>query len=187
MKRQVFGLIVGSLMIGLSLSSAGAEELALVKESSKIEFVGSKPEGQHKGGFKAFEVNAIADFETPGRSSINIQIDTTSLWSDDDRLTNHLKSPDFFDVRKHPAITFESTEIVPKEGDDEQPRATIKGTMEMLGKAVAVEIPAEVTVSENSIRLQANFTIDRTQWGMSYGQGKINNAVKISTDFTFKR
>lgn len=189
MNRQGIGRIVGVWMAAIVLSSAQAADLALDKEASKIEFVGSKPEGEHKGGFKKFEVNTIADFENPGRSSINIQIDATSLWSDDDRLTNHLKSPDFFDVRKYPSITFESTEIVPEEGDGEENQhgATIKGMMEMLGKSVAIEVPAKVLVSEEKIELKATFTIDRTQWGMTYGQGKVNNEVKIRTELTFKR
>ena len=187
MNRQGIGVVLGGLMVAIVLGNAQAEELAVVKDACKIDFVGSKPDGEHKGGFKKFEVNAIADFENPGRSSINIQIDATSLWSDDDRLTNHLKSPDFFDVRKYPAITFESTEIVPGEGEGDQKLATIHGTMQMLGKSVAVEVPAEVSVSEEKIELSAKFTIDRTQWGMTYGQGKVNNEVKISTELTFKR
>lgn len=183
MRIQRFALLFAGLTAGLSCNFAGAQELALVKDASKIEFVGSKPDGKHEGGFKKFEAAAIADMETPGRSSLNIQIDTMSLWSDDDKLTNHLKSPDFFDVRKHPSIIFESTEVIP----GEEGKATIKGTMQMLGKAVEVEVPVEATVTEELIELDAKFEIDRTKWGMTYGQGKIDNTVKISAQLTFKR
>lgn len=181
MKLQLIGLALAGLMMGTIVGSA--EELTLMKDGSKIEFVGSKPDGKHSGGFKKFEVAAIADFETPSRSSINIQIDATSLWSDDERLTNHLKSPDFFDVRKYPAITFESTEIIP--GDEG--KATIRGNMDMLGKSVEIEVPAEAEVTDETIELTANFEIDRTKWGMSYGQGKVDNTVKISTTLKLKR
>ncbi len=183
MKNQRFALLFAGLMAGIACNLAAAQELTLVKDASKIEFVGSKPDGKHEGGFKKFEASAIADMETPGRSSLNIQIDTMSLWSDDDKLTNHLKSPDFFDVRKYPSITFESTEIIP----GEEGKATIKGTMQMLGKSVEVEVPIEATVTEELIELDAKFEIDRTKWGMTYGQGKINNTVKISAQLTFKR
>lgn len=185
MNVRLIIVMLGALVAGSHFGSLQAEELSLQKDSSKIEFVGSKPEGNHKGGFKKFEVAAVADFESPQRSSINIQIDTTSLWSDDDRLTNHLKSPDFFNVRKHPAITFESTAIVP--GNGEEGKATITGMMQMLGKSVEVQIPAVASITDESIKLTAEFTIDRTKWGMVYGQGKVNNDVKISAEFTLKR
>ena len=185
MKLQVIVVMLAGLMVGLSFGSATAEELTLVKDSSKIEFVGSKPDGKHNGGFKKFEVASIADFESPGRSSININIDATSLWSDDEKLTNHLKSPDFFDVRKYPSITFESTEIVPGDGEDH--KATIKGVMHMLGKSVEIEVPAEATVTDETIELIAKFEIDRTKWGMDYGQGKVDNTVKITAELTLKR
>ncbi len=53
------------------------------------------------------------DFGDPSKSSLNIDIDADSLFSDNEMLTNHLKNPDFFDVRKYPTITFESTSIEP--------------------------------------------------------------------------
>lgn len=170
-------------------ASLQAEELKLDKEESKISFVGGKPDGStHEGGFKKFDVAAIADFQDPTKSSINITIDTSSLWADDERLANHLKSPDFFDVRKHPTITFESTEIVPKENNESGvATATIKGDMHMLGKKVAVDIPIEATVTEQAVDMKANFKIDRTKWGMTYGEGKINDDVKVSVQFMLKR
>lgn len=184
MKSRLFGLLFAGTLLALPSLSASAEQLSFVTEGSKIEFVGSKPDGTHSGGFKSFKVNAIADFDSPERSSINIQIDTTSLWSDDERLTNHLKSPDFFDVRKHPAITFESTQIIP---GDEDGKATIKGKMEMLGKVVEMDIPVEAKVSDDSMELTAKFEIDRTKWGMTYGQGRVDNVVKISVLLKMKR
>jgi polyisoprenoid-binding protein YceI len=179
---------VWSLVCGIVLSGAGlhADELNLKKESSSIEFVGSKSDGSHKGGFKAFEVAAIADFEDPTRSSLNVQIDATSLWSDDDKLTNHLKSPDFFNVRKYPSIIFESREIVPH-AESETPKAVIKGDMQMLGKTVAVEVPITATVTDESVEIVAEFEIDRTKWGMVYGEGKVKNEVKIKVKFQMAR
>ena len=182
--RLIIALSAGFLIASVD-RAATADELTLVPEKSTIEFVGSKPEGKHKGGFKKFESAAIADFENPSRSSLNIQIDAKSLWSDDDKLTNHLKNPDFFDVRKHPAITFESTEIVPGEGEDH--KSQIKGEMHMLGKSVAIDVPITASVTEEAVEITAEFTIDRTKWGMTYGEGKIDKEVKITAKLHFKR
>jgi polyisoprenoid-binding protein YceI len=182
--RLLFALFAG-FVIASDHDSVSADELSLVPEKSTIDFVGSKPEGKHKGGFKKFDSAAIANFDDPSRSTINIQFDAKSIWSDDEKLTNHLKSPDFFDVRKYPAITFESTEIVPGEGEEKT--AKIKGDMQMLGKSVAIEVPIKATVTEETVEITAEFTIDRTKWGMTYGQGKIDNEVKITAKLHFKR
>lgn len=171
----------------IAVSSATAEDLELVQDESRIEFVGSKPDGKHEGGFKKFDVDAQANFEDPSKSSLAVKIDANSLWSDNDRLTNHLKSPDFFDVRKYPTITFKSTKIEPGEKEGDAAKATITGDWTMLGKTVEVEIPIVAVVSEEAVIMEADFTIDRTKWGMTYGQGKVNNEVKVTARFAFER
>ena len=180
-----------ALLAGSVVASAGAQvdaqELILVPEESKISFVGTKPEGKHEGGFKKFDVKAIANFEEPSRSSINIQIEASSLWADDQKLANHLKSPDFFNVRKYPAITFESIEIVPGEKEGEVPTATIKGDLHMLGEKVAVDVPIQAKVTEETVEMTAEFKIDRTKWGMDYGQGKVDNQVQVKVKFVMNR
>ena len=174
------------LGLGLAVAAFGqasaAETLKLNAEKSKIEFVGKKPDGKHVGGFKKFKANALADFENPSAGSLEIMIDTPSLWSDDDKLTNHLKNPDFFDVRKFPQVTFKTTKIT---ADEES--AEMTGDMTMLGKKVEVTVPAKVEVTEEAITVVAEFKIDRTKWGMDYGVGKIDNEVEITATMVFDR
>jgi polyisoprenoid-binding protein YceI len=164
-------------------SSFGAEILSLDAEKSKIDFVGRKSDGMHKGGFKAFKVKSIADFEDPAGSTLEIEIDTASLWSDDEKLTNHLKNPDFFDVRKFPKINFKATQLIP----EEEGKAKVVGNLTMLGKTVEVTIPCDVAVNDESIDLSAKFKIDRTLWGMEYGVGKIEKDVEIAAKFVLNR
>jgi polyisoprenoid-binding protein YceI len=161
-----------------------AETLELNTDESKIEFVGKKAEGQHVGGFKTFTSVAVADLELPANGYLEITIDATSLWSDDEKLTSHLKNPDFFDVRKHPKITFKSTGL---QGTEEQGKATITGDLTMLGKTVSIDVPCTVVISEKTITVDSNFVIDRTKWGMTYGEGKVNNDVDVKAHLVFNR
>src|SRR6056297_1298855 len=107
--------VVTALALGTFASPVLAETLMLVADESKIEFIGRKPDGKHEGGFKKFAAKADGNFDEPAESKLVMEIDARSLWSDNSKLTNHLKNPDFFDVRKHPAIRFESTEVIPGE------------------------------------------------------------------------
>ena len=170
-------------LLGLMGSAVAADTLKLDAEKSTIEFVGKKTDGAHSGGFKKFTVDPQADFEDPSKSKLSIVIDATSIWSDDAKLTDHLKNPDFFDVRKYPEIKFESTKIEPIS----ETKANIKGKLTMLGKTAEITVPCEVAPSDTQIDLTAKFEIDRTQWGMSYGVGKINKEVPITVKFVFKK
>lgn len=177
-------LSLASIVALLPLPCVSANEaLKFDKEKSKIDFVGRKKDGKHVGGFKTFQAKATANFEDPSASALEIEIDTTSLWSDDDKLTNHLKNPDFFDVRKFPKIVFKSTKI---EAEDES-NVKITGDMTMLGKTVAVTVPCEAEVDGDDVNLVAKFKIDRTKWGMNYGVGNIENDVEITAKLVMTR
>src|SRR5262245_35070 len=78
--------------------SAPARVYAVTPEGSSIEFVGSKVTGSHRGGFKKFDgAIAVTDGHLANTGN-KVTIDMTSLWTDTDRLTGHLKTPDFFNV-----------------------------------------------------------------------------------------
>lgn len=172
------------LMVGLCSLTQAAETLDMDTEASKIEFVGKKADGKHAGGFKKFTAVAIADFEEPSNGSLTIDIDTSSLWSDDEKLTSHLKNPDFFDIRKHPKITFKSTGLI---AGEEEGKATIKGNLTMLGKTAEIEVPCTVAAADKTVQVDASFVIDRTRWGMTYGEGKVNNEVDVKAHLVFNR
>ncbi len=175
---------IASLALALvsPFTAAAADKLTLIEDKSKITFVGKKPEGEHKGGFKKFKVDALADHEDMSKSSLKIVIDTESLWSDDEKLTGHLKNADFFDVKKYPTATFESTKIE-KVSDTE---IKFHGKLTMLGKTEEIVVPAKVASSDEKIQINADFKIDRTKWGMNYGKGKINDEVGMMAELVFK-
>ncbi|MFO0922876.1 MAG: YceI family protein [Pirellulales bacterium] len=175
-------LVVVAFASLVSVSNA-ADPLKLNKDKSKIGFVGKKTDGKHAGGFKDFSVDAQADWEDPTKSSLAIDIKTDSLWSDDAKLTEHLKNPDFFDVRKYPSMKFTSTKIEVS-GEHE---AVILGKLKMLDKEVEVKVPCSVEANDSSVTLNAKFKIDRTLWGMSYGAGKIDKEVDIDVSLQFAR
>jgi polyisoprenoid-binding protein YceI len=185
LKRFSF-LIVLPLVVcmGSAQFLRAAETLKLDKEASKITFVGSKPEGKHEGGFKSFEITGFTMAEDASKGELELMIQADSLWSDDDKLTNHLKNPDFFNVRKHPKITFKSTNF---QKGKEPGTLLIEGKMRMLDKEVEVKIPASVESNEKAITLKAEFKIDRTKWGMTYGEGKIDKDVSIKATLVMSR
>ncbi len=172
-------------MFVLTGTVSADENMTLIESESSIKFLGTKPDGKEQpGGFKNFKVNVKLDSKNRAASTISIEIDAKSIFTKDEKLTNHLKSPDFFDVRKFPTITFKATKI---EVGDLPAKATITGQWNMLGKAVEIKVPTQVQSNEKGLNMIASFKIDRTKWGMDYGKGKIHDEVKVDVKFVLKR
>jgi polyisoprenoid-binding protein YceI len=180
--RSTLGIVVFMFATSPWAASA-ADPLKADMEKCKITFVGHKADGKHEGGFKKFDIEAKADFDDPSKSSLKIEIQTESLWSDDDGLTKHLKNPDFFDVRNFPKIVFESTAIE----HSEEGKATITGKMTMLKKTEELKVPAQVKIADTTVTITAKFKLDRTKWGMDFGKGKIKDEVDVVAEMAFKR
>jgi polyisoprenoid-binding protein YceI len=160
-----------------------ADMLTLVKEQSQIEFVGTKPGGSHRGGFQRFTADAAADWGDLSKSRVKIDIDATSLWSDNNGLTGHLQNSDFFDVSRYLSITFETTRIELKSASE----AVVTGELTMLGKTVEVAIPCIIEVTDSGLQVKSEFKIDRTRWGMTHSRGRVDDDVEIEARFVFGR
>lgn len=149
----------------------------LSPENTKIQFVGlhsgDKPDPR-TGGFAKFSGQAQVD---GGKlKSVSVDIDTTSLFTEIQKLTDHLKSPDFFEVNEFPTAKFESTKI--EAGDAGQ--AAITGNLTLHGVTKEISFPATVQAGAGGLSLTSEFDIDRTQFGMTFGEGKVENKVSLS-------
>ena len=51
------------------------------------------------------------DPAAPGQSTVEIEIDVSTLWSGEPQRDEHLQGADFLDVAHHPKMVFKSTEV----------------------------------------------------------------------------
>ena len=65
----------------------------------------------------------------PTGSSVEASIDVTTVNTSDAQRDGHLKSADFFDTEKFPAITFKSTKVASNGGSD----YAVTGDLTLLG------------------------------------------------------
>lgn len=151
------------------------ERLAVTPENSRIEWVGSKVTGRHDGGFRAFSGHVELDPADATRSSIAIEIDATSIWSDDERLTGHLRNDDFFDVENHPTAQFRTTEI--RAGAEGDATHTLVGDLTLRGTTQRISFPAQVNVTDSSVTARAEFSINRMDFGVSYA-GRADDLIR---------
>jgi polyisoprenoid-binding protein YceI len=153
-----------------STAPVGASAYIITPENSKIEFTGSKVTGKHDGGFKQFQGKVHVSNGAVAHAKVTI--DTTTLWSDTDRLTGHLKSADFFDVEKFPTSVFETTSISGT-GDN----ATVTGNLTLHGITKQITFPAKIAVKDDAVTLAAEFSINRFDFNMKF-PGKADDLIR---------
>ena len=107
----------------------------------------------------------------------------------DENLTAHLQSPDFFDAERTPEITFESSAIR-RSGDD----VAIDGSLTIKGVTLPVELRGTVTEPADDpfggvrFALKLETKIDRTRFGVNWnnplpnGKPSLADEVKLSAD-----
>ena len=108
--------------------------------------------------------------------SFNVTIDTNSISSANKDLDSHLRSPDFFSVKEFPEMNFKSTSTKKLEGNMWE----VAGTITIHGITKPHVVQMELTGQSESARgkkigFEAVFTIDRSEFGMTYGIEK--NAI----------
>lgn len=177
-------------------ATTGATDYHIDIAQTKVEFVGTKAVGKHHGtiGIKEGKL-AIEAGSIKGGDLI---LDLNTLKTDDQdstgnaNLSAHLMSPDFFDVAKFPTATFELTAVTAgidssiKEVILKDATHTVTGNLTIKGVSKSISFPTKVMMNGAVITADANFNIDRTQWGLSYHNDKslkdkfINPIVNIS-------
>ena len=166
--------VTGEATKAASPATAGGQRYPITPEHSKIEFIGSKVTGSHNGSFQKFsgEINYTGD---PTTSRVNISIDANSITADDPKLTEHLKTADFFDVAKFPQAKFESTAI--KAGGDKGASHTITGNLTLHGVTKSVTFPATIKAAADAITVNSEFSINRKDFGINYA-GAADNLIR---------
>ncbi len=182
--RIVFGFLAAALMLAGSLFAAEPVKLdkgvaTLSAANSKITFVGThsgaKPDPR-TGGFGKFTGKVTVDPATKVLTGVTADIETASLFTEIPKLTTHLQTADFFEVREYPKATFESTKVTPgKDGT-----ATVTGKLTLHGQTKEISFPVTYTVAAEGVTLKSDFTINRGEFGMTFGEGKVEDKVALS-------
>ena len=135
-----------------------------------------------KGEFKSFTAEIDNnDFEN---GSVKVNIETSSIFTNNTDRDNHLKSVDFFDVENHPAMNFESTNFV-KVADDE---FKLKGLLTIKGvsKEVFLDVEFGGTNKDPWGNVKAGFSfsgkINRKDWGLNWNAALETGGVLVSDE-----
>lgn len=149
---------------------------ALDSQKSVVEWSGSSPRVSHQGSFAVTcKALAIADghiksgtFVIPIASIQNFDLPKAIK----PVLLKHLKSEDFLHIALYPEATFTITQVAPITTATPNAvtgaNAQVTGDFTLLGTTKPLTFPAKIDLAGDSMAVEAQFKLDRTQWGMTY-------------------
>ena len=156
-------------------------KVALTPQNTTIQFVGTHTGDEpnpRTGYFTKFTGELAIDEASKTLSAATLDIDTASLVTEIDRLTRHLHSADFFDVREYPQATFALKKV---EADAAaQGRYKLTGDLTMREVTKPISFPATLRVSDAGATLTSRFKIKRSEFGMTFGPDRVDDEVSLS-------
>jgi polyisoprenoid-binding protein YceI len=138
-----------------------------------------------RGKFKDVKGTITADEAAWQNGSVDVEIATASISTDNDRRDTHLRSPDFFAADSFPTIRFKSTRIE-RSGDD----AKVYGDLTIRGVTRPVVLEGTLTgimksAQGDRVGFEASTTINRLDYGVKWnraaeaGGAMLGDEVKI--------
>ena len=157
------------------LPPAKGTRVTFAAENSSIDFIGSKVTGIENCSFKKFTGSIDLVEGKPAESSVNVDIDLNSVEAKIGKLTEHLKSADFFDVAKFPKATFTSSEV--KVGGEKGATHTVTGILDLHGVKKVLTFPATIKVEADTVSVASEFSVNRKDFGLVY-PGKADDLIR---------
>ncbi|WP_396204695.1 YceI family protein [Gemmatimonas sp.] len=151
------------------------------KAHSEINFVADSRMLSAHGFFGKWDADVKLDAAKWENSTVAITIDAASINTRQERRDGHLRSADFFDVEKHPTITFKSVSVKSTGAN----KLDITGDLTVRGTTKRITVPATMMFYEGGTgRFRGQFVINRQDYGVSYDSklNPIQNDVQVQWD-----
>lgn len=172
-------LITAAIALGVVASplSATAAEYDIDPSHTFVIFeVGHLGIGKAHGMFR----KTTGTFD-PAAGKLDVTIEAKSLFTADKKRDDHLKGPDFFNVKQFPTITFKATKVT-KKGD----KMMVTGDLTIKGKTKSATLEMS-KVGEGKdpwgkfrVGYSGSMTIDRMDFGVNYLPEGLSKDVKLT-------
>ncbi len=185
MKLRFASLAIAVLLVATVSAPALADEYAIDPMHSAAVFrIPHLNLSWVFGRFKDLSGTFAIDSQNPAASGFELTAKVDSVDTGNAQRDQHLKSPDFFNAKQFPAITFKSTSVKPVEGGYE-----VEGTLTLYGtpKPVKVQLTggktAEFPKGVQRTGFTGEFTIKRSDFGMNKMLEAVGDEVRVQLSF----
>jgi polyisoprenoid-binding protein YceI len=185
-----FGLLPAVTAAALALSALTASARAAdnytfdpahCSATFRIEHVGIS---WVQGRFDTIAGTCTVDSEDASKSSFALTIQTESIDTNQPQRDKHLRSPDFFNVKQFPILTFQSTKVAKIDAGLE-----VTGDLTLHGVTKSVTLvlhggkTAEFPKGTQRIGFFAGLILKRTDFGMNTMVGPVGDGVPVFVSF----
>ncbi len=137
-----------------------------------------------RGEFAKLSGSVVYDPANPATTKIDATIDAASINTNNEKRDAHLKSPDFFDTAKYPAITFQSKRAWKADGV-----LQVEGALTMHGVTRDVVLLVEGPSPEQKdpagnarIGAAATTRLNRKDWGLTWNKVLESGGVVVGEE-----
>ena len=181
--------LVAALILTLSLGGfAAAETYKIDSAHAAVVFrVSHLNIADAYGRFNDPTGTVVYDQADPSKAQFTFEVKTANVDTGNKKRDDHLRSPDFFDAKQFPTITFKSTSV--KAGGENQLEVT--GDLTLHGVTKSITFPIKKTGEADTGKMGyrtgwlAEVDLKRSDYGMTYGvqQGAIGDDVHLIISF----
>lgn len=146
--------------------------------ASSLEWTARKVTGSHNGVVKIKEGTVtVADGMLSGGTVVadmtTIRVDDLKDAEYNKKLTDHLRSEDFFNVEKFNTATFKINSVKKLDKpNDKGMTHEISGDLTIKGITHPAVVPAKMTIEGDKANAEAHLVVDRTKYDIKYRSGK---------------
>ena len=120
------------------------------------------------------------DEADPTKSTFNVELTVDKIDTANDKRNAHLKSPDFFNAKQYPTITFKSTAVKKSEKAN---TLDVTGDLTMHGATKSITVPVEILgkgafMGQPRVGVESIFTVKMSEFGFKGNPG-IGDEVKL--------
>ena len=166
-------IICGLLALAALSAPAAAAQYKIDADHSSVSFtVAHMAISKVHGRFDKFSGTVEYDPKNPKGLKVEASIDAASINTSVDARDKHLKSPDFFDAEKFPALTFKSTRVLSVKGMSGklEGELTIHGVTKTVVLAVEGSGPAKDPWGNERMAATATTSINRKDFGLVWNK-----------------
>jgi len=183
-QRRVF--LLGGAAALLPLRASAAEQLHIGAARGSIDFaIGDSKIFRTTGSFKEWQGTVLVDDSDVARSTVLVNVNTSSIQMMDPQQSEMLKDTDFFDVAKFPQMTYQSSKVT-RTSDT---ALKVEGQVTLRGITRPMELEVSVTdrkpdaaAGARYARFRAAGSLKRSEFGMV----KFIDVVGDTVDFSIR-
>ncbi len=183
MSNLIKRLSVVALLATSAITVRAADTYTVDPVHSSISFrISHQAISEIHGRFKDYTGTFTIDRNDPNKSSFALTIKVGSVDTDNEKRDEHLRAPDYFNVKQFPTMTFQSKKVKPTDdgyevtGDLTMHGVTNEITLDLKGGHKEIEFPK----ATKRVGVTVNTTIDRTKFGMRSEKPGLGDDVNIS-------